>query len=130
MGWGYSRSQEISIVLARHLAREVLRGQVELVALGRLPRQLVGLLLEELERVGPVHTLALGRGHAVADPLPQLAAGHLGGGGVLPIVTRVVVSLTGWVAVGKIYWARWRGCFSRLTEGRIWLLTAEGEELT
>lgn len=55
-----------------------------LVALGGLGRELLGLLLEQLEGVGLVDALALGRGHAVADPLPELAARHLGGGGVLP----------------------------------------------
>lgn len=79
-----SRGQKVGIILARHLAREVLRRQVELVALGRLLGQLVGLFLEELERVGLVDALALGGCHAVADPLPQLAAGYLGGSSVLP----------------------------------------------
>lgn len=88
----YSRGQEVSVILARHLAREVLCGQVELVALGRLLGQLLRLLLKELERVGLVNALALGRRHAVADPLPQLASGHLRGSSVLPDVDILLVS--------------------------------------
>lgn len=80
----YSRGQEISVVLARHLAREVLRGQLEFVALGRLLGQIVGLLFQELERIGLVNALALGRSHTVADPLPQLASRYLRGSSVLP----------------------------------------------
>lgn len=79
-----SRGQKVSIVLARHLAREVLRRQVELVPLGRLLGQLVSFFVEELQRVGLVDTLALGSRHAVSDPLPQLAAGNFGGSSVLP----------------------------------------------
>ncbi|KUI74487.1 hypothetical protein VM1G_11981 [Cytospora mali] len=60
--------------------------QVELVALGRLLGQLVGLLLEQLQRISLVDALALGGGHGVADPLPELASGDLCGGGILPLI--------------------------------------------
>jgi len=83
--WFYSRSQEVRVVLAGDLARKVLRREVELIALGRLGGELLGLLLEQLERVRLVDLLALGRRHAVPRPLPQLAARHLGRRGVLPV---------------------------------------------
>ena len=79
------RRQEIGIVLAGNLASEVLRRQAELVALGTLGGQFVGALGEDLESVGLVDTLALGGGDAVADPLPELRAGHLCRRGVLPM---------------------------------------------
>lgn len=58
---------------------------MELVALAGLLGQLVGLLLEKLERVSFVDALALRGCHAVADPLPELTAGDFGGGGILPV---------------------------------------------
>ena len=79
-----SRSQKVGVLLARHLAGKVLRGEMVLVPLGRARGQAVGALLEELERVGLVYLVALGRGDAVLNPLPELAPGHLGGGGILP----------------------------------------------
>ena len=78
-----SRGQEVSIVLTSDLAREVLCCQVVLVPLGALRRELLGLLSQELEGVGLVDAAALGGGDAVTDPLPELGAGDLGGGGVL-----------------------------------------------
>ena len=80
------RGQEVGIVLAGDLGSEVLSSKLELVALGSLGGELVGLLLEELEGVALVDALALGGGDAVLDPLPELGAGHLGGGGILPVV--------------------------------------------
>ena len=82
----HSRSQEISIILPGNLPGEVLRRKVELVALGSLGGQLLRLLLEQLERVRLVDTLALGRGNTVAHPLPQLAARDLGSRRVLPTI--------------------------------------------
>lgn len=87
------RRQEIRIVLARDLAGKVLRRELKLVALGRLGSQLLRLLLEQLERVGLVDALALGRRHAVADPLPELGARDLGCGGVLPVFVVLVCVL-------------------------------------
>lgn len=55
---------------------------MELVPLGRIARQLVRLLLEQLQRVGLGDGLALLRLDAVLAPLPQLAAGDLGRRGV------------------------------------------------
>lgn len=78
--------QEVGIVLASHLGGKVLSGKVELVALGGLGGELVGLLLEKLEGVRLVDALALGGGDAVLHPLPELGAGNLGGGGILPVV--------------------------------------------
>lgn len=86
-GKWYLRGQEIRVVLASDLAREILRRQVIFVplrALRGLLGQFISLLLEQLERISLVDALALGGGDAVADPLPQLAARHLSGGGVLP----------------------------------------------
>ena len=54
-----------------------------LVALRRLGGQLLGLLLEQLERVRLVDLLATSGRDAVADPLPQLTAADLSGGGIL-----------------------------------------------
>lgn len=54
------------------------------MALGRARGETLGALLEQAEGVGLVDLLALRRGDAVLDPLPELAAGDLGGGGVLP----------------------------------------------
>lgn len=84
-GRDHSRRQEISIVLAGNLPRKVLRRKPELVPLGALGRKLVRALGEQLEGVRLVDALALGRGDAVADPLPDLGAGDLGGRGVLPV---------------------------------------------
>lgn len=75
--------QEIRIVLARDLGREIPRGQLELVSLGGLLSKRVGLLLEQTERICFVDALALGGGDVVSDPLPQLASGDFGGSGVL-----------------------------------------------
>ena len=82
-GKGYSRGQEIRIILARDLARKVLGRELELVAGRRLGGQLVRLLAEQAQRVGLVDAAALGGADAVPAPLPQLAAADLGGGGVL-----------------------------------------------
>lgn len=65
-----SRGKEIGIVFASDLASKVLRGKVELVALGRLGGEVVGNLLQQLERVRLVDALAFGGGDAVASPLP------------------------------------------------------------
>ena len=56
-----------------------------LVALGSLRGKTIGRLLQELQGIGLVHLLTLSSGHAVLDPLPQLATGHLGGGSILPV---------------------------------------------
>jgi len=77
------RGQEIGIVLSGDLSSEILRSKVILVALRRLGRKLVGLLLEQRKSVCLVDSLALGGGDAMADPLPQLGARHLGGGSIL-----------------------------------------------
>ena len=53
-----------------------------LVPVGRLGRQLVRLLFEQFQRVGFVDFFAFGGRDAVFAPLPQLAAGDFGGGGV------------------------------------------------
>lgn len=82
---GNIRSQEISIVLASDLAGKVLGSKVVLVALASLLGKVISALLEELEGVGLVDALALGGGDAVADPLPELASGDLGGGSILPV---------------------------------------------
>jgi len=84
-GQGYSRSQEVGIVFSSDLTSEVLSSKLELVALGGLGLELGGLLLEELESVSLVDTLALGGGDAVADPLPELRARDLSGSRILPI---------------------------------------------
>ena len=78
-----SRSQEVSVVLARDLAGEILGGQLELVTGRRLGDELSRLLLEETQRVRLVDAPALGGADAVPAPLPQLAAADLGGRGVL-----------------------------------------------
>ena len=78
-----SRSQEIGIVLPRHLPGKVLRSKVILVPLRPLGSQRIRLLLEQLERVGLVDSLALCGRDAVAAPLPQLASADLCGRGVL-----------------------------------------------
>lgn len=77
------RSEEVGVVLASDLAREVLSSKVVLVALGTGSSELVGRLLEKLQGVGLVDALALGGGDTVLNPLPKLASGHLGGSGVL-----------------------------------------------
>lgn len=58
---------------------------MELVALAGLLSQLIGLLLEQLERISLVDPLALRSRHAVADPLPELTAGNFGSSGILPV---------------------------------------------
>lgn len=70
----YSRCQEFGVLLPRDLAGEVLRGEVELVALGRVAGQLVGLLAQQAQRQCLVNALALGRRDAMAYPLPELRA--------------------------------------------------------
>jgi hypothetical protein len=55
---------------------------VEFVSLGRLVAELLGLLVQELERVVLGDLLALGGLDVVARPLPQLAARDLGRRGV------------------------------------------------
>lgn len=77
--------EEISVVFAGDLAGEVLSSKVVLVALAGLGGQLVGALLEQLQRVGLVDALALGGGDAVANPLPELTARDLGGSSILPV---------------------------------------------
>lgn len=62
------------------------------VPLGALGGQIVGHLLEEAQGVGLVDLVALGRGDAVLDPLPELAAGDFGRGGVLPASVETKVS--------------------------------------
>lgn len=87
------RGQEVGIVLASHLGGEVLSGKVELVALGSLGGELVCLLLEKLEGVRLVDALALGGGDAVLDPLPELGAGNLGGGSILPVMVVSMIAM-------------------------------------
>ena len=77
-----SRRQKIRILLPRDLVGKVLRCQPILVAFRGLGRQLVRLLPEELLRISFVDLLAFGRRHAVATPLPQLAAADFCRGGV------------------------------------------------
>ena len=84
------RCQEVGVVLARDLGLEVLSREAKLVALRRLGSQLLGLLLEQLERVALINALALGGGDAVAHPLPELRARYLGCGGVLPVLVKYV----------------------------------------
>lgn len=84
-----SRREEVGVVLAGDLAAKVLRGELVLVALGRARGEPVGALLEQAEGVGLVDLLALRRGDAMLDPLPELAAGDLGRGGVLPWMVSV-----------------------------------------
>lgn len=81
--WGNLRSQEVGVVLTSDLAREVLGSEVELVTGAGLGGELVRDLLEELERVGLVDTLALGGGDTVLDPLPELRSGDLSGSSIL-----------------------------------------------
>lgn len=64
-----------------------------LVTLGCLGGQLSGAILEQLERVSLVNLLALGCGDAVLDPLPELTAGHFGGGGILPVFKSMITSI-------------------------------------
>ena len=54
-----------------------------LVALLCLGGQRIGLLLEKSQSVSLVDLLALSGGDTVADPLPELGAGDLSGGGIL-----------------------------------------------
>merc|ERR1719440_2479754 len=66
------RSQELSVLLAGNLRLKVLGRKLVLVALAGLLLQLVGLLVQQLQRVAAVELLAaLGR-DAMAAPLPQL----------------------------------------------------------
>ncbi|KAI6775412.1 hypothetical protein HG530_002170 [Fusarium avenaceum] len=67
----------IGVILAGDLAREVLGSEVELVALGARGRQLVGCLLEKLQGVRLVDSLALGCADTVLHPLPELTSGNL-----------------------------------------------------
>ena len=60
---------------------------MELVALTSLCRKAVGALLEEFEGVGLVDALAFSRRDTVLDPLPELASGDFGRGGILPILS-------------------------------------------
>lgn len=86
------RCQEVGVILAGHLAGEVLCREVELVAGWGVGGQRVGALLEELEGVGLVDLLALSGGDAVLGPLPELTAGDLGGRGILPVIGKLVSS--------------------------------------
>jgi hypothetical protein len=78
-----SPRQELSIVLAGNLTRKVLCGKLVLIALRAIGRELVGLLMQQLECIGLVDLLALGRLHAMFAPLPKLGAGDFGSCGVL-----------------------------------------------
>lgn len=53
------RSQKVGIVLAGDLAGEILGRKLVFVALGSLGSEIVGHLLEKLERIGLVDLLAL-----------------------------------------------------------------------
>lgn len=81
---GHPRCQEIGIILARDLPGKVLGRELEPIPLGRLGRKLSRACREELQVISLVHALPLRRDDAVAGPLPELAAGDFGGGGVLP----------------------------------------------
>lgn len=70
---------------------------MELVALRSLCGKTFGALFEELEGVGLVDALALSGRDAVLDPLPELASGDFGGGGILPIFERLVIMFHGLV---------------------------------
>lgn len=75
--------QEVGVILTGDLAGEVASSKLELVALGALGGQLVGLLLQKTQGVGLVDLLAVRGGDAVVRPLPELRPGDFGGGGVL-----------------------------------------------
>lgn len=64
------RGEEVGVVLAGDLGREVLAGECVLVSLGGIGCELLRLLLEQAQRVRLVDLLALGRRHAVTHPLP------------------------------------------------------------
>ena len=77
------RSQEVGVIFSSDLAGKVPGSKLELVPLGSLRREGVGLFLKELQGVGLVDLLSLCGGGVVAGPLPELAAAHFGGCGVL-----------------------------------------------
>lgn len=77
------RCEELGVVLASDLGFEVLGGEVELVALGSVLVKLLGLLLQQLQRVILRDGLALGCLDTVPCPLPQLRSRDLGCGGIL-----------------------------------------------
>ena len=56
---------------------------MELVTLSSLGGQLIRLLLEQLEGIRLVDTLAISSGNAMLSPLPQLRAGDLSSSGIL-----------------------------------------------
>lgn len=85
MGGFNLRRQEVGVILTGDLSGEVLGGKAELVTLRGLGGKRVGALGEKLEGVRLVNLLAFGGGDAMADPLPKLAAGDLGSGGILPV---------------------------------------------
>jgi hypothetical protein len=97
------RCQEVGVILASHLAGEVLCREVELVAGWGVGGQRVGALLEELKGVGLVDLLALSGGDAVLGPLPELAAGDLGGRSVLPVSGKLVSSTKS--SCGVVVWS-------------------------
>jgi hypothetical protein len=80
---GDLRSQEFGVILASHLALEVLGCKVELVALGCLVAQCLGLLVKKLECVVFGHLLSLGSLYVVPRPLPELTPRYLGGSSIL-----------------------------------------------
>jgi hypothetical protein len=83
LGGENSRRQELGVILAGDLTGEVLGRELELVALWRFGAELIGLLVEQLERIRLVHLLALSRRDAVAAPLPELAPTDLGSRSIL-----------------------------------------------
>ena len=89
--------QEVGVVLAGDLCGEVLGGEGELVAGGRLGPQLLRLLLQQPQRVRLVHLLALRRRHPVLDPLPELRPRYFGRCCILPVFFFSFCS-------DKVYW--------------------------
>lgn len=77
------RCEELGVVLASYLPLEVLGREVELVALGCLLVQLIGLLLEQLERILLGNSLAFGGLDTMPCPLPELRPRHFSSSSIL-----------------------------------------------
>ena len=92
--------QEIRIILAGNLACEVPCRELELVALGPLGGETVGLLLQQTQRVLLVDLFPVRGADVVVGPLPELAAGDFGGCGVLLVLLAIFFHLTAELQMG------------------------------